>query len=263
MATIQDKPMADHDADAPGTPELPSPPTALAADGHGHGLGIYKSGQGYWTRVCTAIGLAFILLSAIAWAWEQCKLVDIPVHEWSAVIEGSTGQVKPGETVKLAAPPKTDGGPPTPLATARVREASNAGPRTTITLEGAVFTGASTNLREAKQVTSEDGVSFTARLASIDAIPAFPMIYLQATVAAAMAIVGAGLIFWLVGRRHRSVDFLIATDAEMKKVNWSSRKTIMDSTWMVVMASVLISALIYIIDFIFQWFFALVGVLDR
>ncbi len=250
--------MAERDADAPGTPELPPSSSPTSSAGHEHGMGLYKSGQGYWTRVCTAIALVLLLISAFAWLVEQCKLVDIPVHEWTLVLDSSSQDPKAGETVTLL---KDGGAPAEPMASARIKDVGTSSGRKSVTVDTVLFLGDAKTLREAKNAVVA-GTPFTAHIASVEPIPTFPLIYLQAAAGGALLLVGTGLIFWFVGFRHRSVDFLIATDAEMKKVNWSSRKTIIDSTWMVVLASVLIAALIYIIDIIFQWFFAFIGVLD-
>ena len=85
-------------------------------------------------------------------------------------------------------------------------------------------------------------------------------------VAAALALVFlAGLgstIFWVLGRNSRTVDFLIATEGEMKKVNWSTRREIIGSTSAVIMTVLVISVFCYGIDRAFFWFFAQIKVLD-
>jgi preprotein translocase SecE subunit len=66
-------------------------------------------------------------------------------------------------------------------------------------------------------------------------------------------LVGLWTIFRYVGTKPSSVEFLIATDEEMRKVNWSTRKIIIDSTKVVVIATFLIAGLIFIFDAIMQW----------
>ncbi|RNC82861.1 MAG: preprotein translocase subunit SecE [Phycisphaera sp.] len=61
---------------------------------------------------------------------------------------------------------------------------------------------------------------------------------------------------------RRSVDFLIATDGEMKKVNWSTRKEVQGSTIVVVIASFLLAFAIFVVDYGFGAFFKLIGVLQ-
>jgi len=58
-----------------------------------------------------------------------------------------------------------------------------------------------------------------------------------------------------------SVDFLIATDSEMKKVNWTTRKELMGSTKVVIGFVVVIAVLLLAYDLFFQLLFYLVGVL--
>ena len=68
--------------------------------------------------------------------------------------------------------------------------------------------------------------------------------------------------FWLLGRNPRSVDFLIATEGEMKKVNWSTRREIVGSTLVVIGIALVISLFCWIWDFAFSAFFAWIRVLD-
>jgi len=58
-----------------------------------------------------------------------------------------------------------------------------------------------------------------------------------------------------------SVDFLIATDSEMKKVNWSTRKELMGSTKVVIGFVIVVAVLLFAYDLFFQLLFYLVGVL--
>ena len=54
---------------------------------------------------------------------------------------------------------------------------------------------------------------------------------------------------------------LIATDMEMKKVNWSTRKDIIASTYVVIGAAFLIAALIFGVDIFLKELFERIGVL--
>jgi preprotein translocase SecE subunit len=58
-----------------------------------------------------------------------------------------------------------------------------------------------------------------------------------------------------------NVDFLIATDSEMKKVNWTSRKDLIGSTKVVIIFMFLIAFFLFVIDVVFSYFFFLIGVL--
>jgi preprotein translocase subunit SecE len=77
-------------------------------------------------------------------------------------------------------------------------------------------------------------------------------------IAAAFGIVG----YHLVGRKPGSVEFLIAVEGEMKKVNWSSRREIAGSTYVVIGFVIIIGLIAFTFDSIFQWLFIQGGVLE-
>src|SRR5438876_5472225 len=59
-------------------------------------------------------------------------------------------------------------------------------------------------------------------------------VYVQASAAVALMALAGWLAYSLIGRKPKVVEFMIATESEMKKVNWSSRKEIIGSTWVVI-----------------------------
>ena len=75
---------------------------------------------------------------------------------------------------------------------------------------------------------------------------------------AAMALVS----YWLMNKPG-SVDFLIATDSEMKKVNWTSRQELIGSTKVVIFFLFTIAILLFVIDVVFGYFFAWIHVLKQ
>jgi len=83
-------------------------------------------------------------------------------------------------------------------------------------------------------------------------VPVFQRVYLQGAVALALLLVGCGIVYQYVARKPASVEFLIATDEEMRKVNWSTRKIIIDSTQVVIMATFLIAGYIFIADLVMK-----------
>ena len=87
-------------------------------------------------------------------------------------------------------------------------------------------------------------------------------VLIQGIAASVILLVGAILTYWGCGINKKSVDFLINTDMEMKKVNWSTRKDIIGSTWVVIGSSFLIAAFIFCTDFIMQAIFKAIGVLQ-
>jgi preprotein translocase SecE subunit len=133
-------------------------------------LGIYKPGQGYWTRVMSAVGWGTIVLMGAAWLWNLLSTRRI-------------GDIEP--------------------------------------------------------------------------------IYVQGAAAVLVMALGGWVLYYLTGLNRRTVDFLIATEGEMKKVNWSTRREIIGSTWVVIALTIFISAMIFVLDYIiFAPLFRAVGVLE-
>ena len=119
-------------------------------------MGIYKKGQGYWTRLMSAIALGMVVLLGVVWLWDLLQVVPIDQP-----------------------------------------------------------------------------------------------VYLQAGASVTM-IAAFGLIgFYLIGVKPRVVDFMIATEGEMKKVNWSSRREILGSTWVVIGLTLFIALFCFSCDTVF------------
>ena len=79
---------------------------------------------------------------------------------------------------------------------------------------------------------------------------------------ALLFLAGTGsLVFWLLGRKHSTVEFLIATEGEMKKVNWSTRREVIGSTWAVVVTAVVIAVFCWGLEIVFVAFFQWIKVL--
>ncbi|MHC5113762.1 MAG: preprotein translocase subunit SecE [Planctomycetota bacterium] len=135
-------------------------------------VGIYKKGQGYWTRLMSAIALGMIVLMGAVWLWDLLANLEV------AFVDRS------------------------------------------------------------KQV------------------------YVLATGAVILLAVAGWIGFWLIGRKPRVVDFMIATEGEMKKVNWSSRREILGSTWVVIGLTVFIAIFCFLFDRVFQQVFTWIDVLE-
>jgi preprotein translocase subunit SecE len=69
------------------------------------------------------------------------------------------------------------------------------------------------------------------------------------------------LAYWVVYVSRKSSDFMIATEGEMKKVNWTSKGELIGSTKVVIMFTVLLAIVLFVADFVFQQVFRFVGVL--
>jgi len=80
-------------------------------------------------------------------------------------------------------------------------------------------------------------------------------LWVKTMVPAGLFLVLSGLSFWLVNRATVA-DFMISAEGEVKKVNWSSRKEIAVSTFVVIVTVVLMSTLLGFTDLIFQMFFS-------
>ena len=78
--------------------------------------------------------------------------------------------------------------------------------------------------------------------------------YLQFGLPTLMVVGVAALVFWLVNR-PTSADFLIATEGEMKKVSWSSKKEIIGSTKVVIITTFILASLLWAVDLIFVLLF--------
>jgi preprotein translocase subunit SecE len=78
----------------------------------------------------------------------------------------------------------------------------------------------------------------------------------------AMVVGLSALAFWIMNKPSNA-DFLIATDSEMKKVNWTSRRELIGSTKIVIIFVVLISVILFIIDILFGYLFYFLDVLKQ
>ena len=87
-------------------------------------------------------------------------------------------------------------------------------------------------------------------------------VFIQAGVSVIVVIVGGLIGYYLLGRKPKLVDFMIATEGEMRKVNWSTRREIVGSTVLVILLTLLTAVYCQIADLGFSAFFRWVGVLD-
>jgi len=69
------------------------------------------------------------------------------------------------------------------------------------------------------------------------------------------------LIAYHLMNKPPNVDFLIATDSEMKKVNWTTKKELIGSTKVVIWFMFIMASLLFLYDLFFQLLFYLLGVL--
>ena len=50
--------------------------------------GIYKSGQGYWVRLMSAIGFGVIVALGLIWLWKQIETIDFGIESTYAQVIG-------------------------------------------------------------------------------------------------------------------------------------------------------------------------------
>jgi preprotein translocase SecE subunit len=84
----------------------------------------------------------------------------------------------------------------------------------------------------------------------------------QGGAAMLIIIVGAAICYWLTYVKPGTSEFLIATEGEMKKVNWSNRKELIGSTWVVVSIAVILATSIFLVDLGFSRFFQAINILN-
>ena len=63
--------------------------------------------------------------------------------------------------------------------------------------------------------------------------------------------------------KPRSADFMIATEGEMKKVSWSSRREVVGGTKVVIATTFILALMLWAVDLAFGFFFMEIGVLQK
>jgi len=226
-------------------------------------FGLYKPGQGYWVRVMTAAAIAILTFATAGWLMGQMSVLadKLPVRTWIAEVQNNaTPEPVAGQRVKLL----TSGGSGIPevLGTAEVLSFE----RNSSTIRVGSFLPVKEGFDPTSGLTfakADDGSGFVGSVkGNIRKLPPIRAQYLQLGAALVVLLLGATVAYLFAGARSGSVEFLIATDMEMKKVNWSTRRDIMTSTWVVVGAAFLLAGVLFGIDLVFQYVFKLIGVLE-
>lgn len=75
-----------------------------------------------------------------------------------------------------------------------------------------------------------------------------------------LVLAGICFLVFLITNSPRGADFLIATESEMKKVSWSTKTEVIGSTKVVIITTLILAALLFLVDFAFANFFRLIGV---
>jgi preprotein translocase SecE subunit len=210
-----------------------------------------------------------LILAASAWLWGDIEGHSdklIPVASYTIPLSPATGQASAGQMVSLRGEPATAGETGPEIGTARVissEPTSTGGDKLVI---APPTMNAGSDVFQIKTVMPATGSSATLNGKASGPAQAkrlFEALYLQASVVGVLMIIGTALTYYLVGMRHGSVEFLIATDGEMKKVNWSTKKNIRDSTTVVILWSLILAFGLFFIDLFFAQFFKIIGVLQH
>ncbi len=67
--------------------------------------------------------------------------------------------------------------------------------------------------------------------------------------------------FHLLGQSRSVVDFMIATESEMKKVNWSTRREVLGATRVVIATVIGLGLVLFAVNIFFMFVFESIGVL--
>jgi len=98
------------------------------------------------------------------------------------------------------------------------------------------------------------------KLEGITSLDESVKIWVRAGIPAILFLVLSWLVFKALNT-PKYADFLIATEGEMKKVSWSTRKEIVTSTKVVIVTVFLMALFLMVVDLCFQVVFRAIGVL--
>jgi preprotein translocase subunit SecE len=62
-----------------------------------------------------------------------------------------------------------------------------------------------------------------------------------------------GYFIFQIFNKPSVVEFLIETEGEMKKVNWPPRADTVKLTWIVIVGTFMMAAILFVIDIVFAW----------
>jgi preprotein translocase SecE subunit len=225
-------------------------------------LGIYKPGEGYWVRVMTAVMIAIATVATAVFVYNQSALLteSLPKSKYEFTGEASdkvVGNIAPGASVDILGPKDALTGAEPKLGTAivdsfepgrgatlkEIKLNNNAEPATA---SGGSLTGAN---------------NFRVTGLRVNGLPPISKEGLGGILVAVLLAGGAILAYWLAGIKVSTCEKLIATDYEMRKVNWSTPREVLGSTYVVIGACIFLAGGLYLVDQLFVWVFRSTGVL--
>jgi preprotein translocase SecE subunit len=235
-------------------------------------LGIYKPGQGHWVRVMTAVLVGLVTIAFAGWTYSQMVVLAdrLPKAAYRIGLETeSAGAFATGDTVELTNQPDSNGVAGT-IGTATVGELDPL-EKKLITIRdfkpSPVAEGkqplAITSARTVRKVAPDTRPVNIPKNGGVASVAPIEPAILAGVVAGVVLILGTVIGYWFVGLRPRTVEFLIATDFEMKKVNWSTPREVMGHTWVVIGACVLLATVLFVIDIGLQKGFSFAGLLPN
>lgn len=225
-------------------------------------LGLYRYGEGYWVRVMTAVLAALLFMAGAAWAAQEISAVSLPVKGYTLALKSidpsMTSLPAGSEIIPLGQDTGNGVHPPVGKGVSGTFNRSSDGTGTVTLLSPVINEGIDPATINQVQVAGK-----TIGVAGSQPIPIIEKLYVQSGLAVIIFLIGTLTIFYYVGRKRSTVDFLVATDGEMKKVNWSTKKEVQNATTVVVGATFLIAGFLFVVDIGFQSAFRAIGVLTH
>ena len=86
--------------------------------------------------------------------------------------------------------------------------------------------------------------------------------YVAAGTCILVGVIVTAFTYWLVYRKPRTSEFLIATEGEVKKVNWSTPREVWGSTGVVIITMIFLTLVVFVVDKAFVVLFSAIRVLD-
>ncbi len=234
----------------------------LGAERHKFSFGLYKFGQGYWVRMMTASMLGVLIMTGALWVAKELSAIPMPMQGYTLALQAVKGDAAEGAAVSLYpqdAVAKSIGTAVVQSYTPGTRDDG------TMVIKDVEITEKVATIADVRRVSitgAGDAAAFAAGTTAPAGIPVVRLIYVQATVAILILVLGSVFGYWYVGLKPATVDFLIATDGEMKKVNWSTRKIIWDSTTVVIAATFIIAGLLFVFDLALHTLARLIGIME-
>jgi preprotein translocase SecE subunit len=227
---------------------------------------IYKPGQGYWTRVLSAAGAAILVLSGVYWVVTDRLAIYDFTKDWDHTISVKDQKVTQKNTAiktwglnlpeKQADPDNVESGVRVILRSRSPLRLAGLENNDLITqLNGKPVTNV------ADLLSALEGVKINQAF-TIEVVRAHSInLYVQIS-AGLLILLASAFVLFRVFNRHNIVDFMIATEAEMKKVNWPSKSDVIGSTWVVICGTFMLALLMFVVDFIFIWLFTYIEILN-